>query len=150
MEELKFKRFSKDKQEQIRQFVSYAQMMGLTGKDIRSIGDKLDRDRKAEERKANMEAIKTFTCMPIGIDRDYGAARIEDRLDERFKLDLSGNKYKFEYDYGWWNITSYKTKQTIKHRPSYDYEIKNTNSWARGARWQILLDLYYGKINLNF
>ena len=42
---MEFKRFSEDKQEQIRQFVSYAQMMGLTGKDIRSIGDKLDRRR---------------------------------------------------------------------------------------------------------
>ena len=31
---IEFKRFPKDKQEQVRQFVAYAQMCGLSGADI--------------------------------------------------------------------------------------------------------------------
>ena len=68
MDGITFKRFSKDKQEQIRQFVAYAQMCGLSGADIRSIGDKLDRERKAVERRQNLEIVAGFECLPIGDD----------------------------------------------------------------------------------
>jgi hypothetical protein len=57
---LKLKRFSEDKHEQIEQLIVWCQMMGLTGRDLVSIGGKLDRmnspetkirDRFAEYRK---------------------------------------------------------------------------------------------------
>jgi hypothetical protein len=40
---LKLKRFSEDKHEQIEQLIVWCQMMGLTGRDLVSIGGKLDR-----------------------------------------------------------------------------------------------------------
>jgi hypothetical protein len=48
-EELLFKRFPADKQEQVRQLVAYAQLMGLDGKDLVSIGGKLDHIKASAE-----------------------------------------------------------------------------------------------------
>ena len=147
---MEFKRFSKDKQEQIKQFVAYAQMMGLTGKDIRSIGDKLDRERKAVERRANMEIIKGFKCMAIGNDARYSGETLQCRLDERFKLKTDSGTYKFVDTYGYWTITNIQTKASTKHRPATEYEVGTSRYWSRGARWRLLLDIHFGKVRLNF
>lgn len=48
-DELKFRRFSEDKQEQVRQLVAYTTLMGLSGKDLISIGTKLERIRKMQK-----------------------------------------------------------------------------------------------------
>jgi hypothetical protein len=47
---LKLKRFSEDKHEQIEQLIVWCQMMGLTGRDLVSIGGKLDRMNSPETR----------------------------------------------------------------------------------------------------
>ena len=147
---MEFKRFSKDKQEQINQFVAYAQMMGLTGKDIRSIGDKLDRERKAVERKANMEIIKGFKCIAIGKDAMHKGEMLESMLDNRFKLKTDSGVYKFNERYGIWEIYNPVTQTGIKHRPSYDHEVGTSRFWSRACRWHLLLDIYFGKVSLNF
>jgi hypothetical protein len=53
-EDLKFRRFDDNKQEQIRQLVGYCTLMGLTGKDLISIGNKLERIKKANEMEQNL------------------------------------------------------------------------------------------------
>ena len=56
MEEIfELKRFPKDKHEQIAGLVQYATLMGLTGKDLVSIGGKMDRDSVRKERKSRLE-----------------------------------------------------------------------------------------------
>ena len=147
---MEFKRFSKDKQEQIKQFVAYAQMMGLTGKDIRCIGDKLDRMRKAEERNANMAAIKTLECIPIGDDRRHKGEYLQQQMDYRFKLKTDSGTYKFLGHYNDWNITSMGTKQTIKYQTKFDGQLTETRTWSRRARWCLLMDIYNGTLKLNF
>ena len=148
MSELTFKRFPESKQEQIRQFVAYAQMCGLSGKDIRSIGDKLDRERKASERKSNMEIVKGFECLNIGED----AKRIDKkyRLNDRFKLKTATGTYNFKYDYYGYQVTSLQTKKTVNHRTdvhAYELPIRNYDEIARYAT---LLDIAFGKLKLNF
>ena len=41
---MKLNRFSADKQDLIEQFVEYAQLMGLSGRDLVAISGKLDRE----------------------------------------------------------------------------------------------------------
>ena len=145
---IEFKRFPKDKQEQVRQFVAYAQMCGLTGKDIRSIGDKLDRERKAVERKSNMEIVKGFECLPIGDDARSGDKKR--RLDERFKLKTARGAYNFRYDYYGYQVTSLKTKQVVNHRADTSaYELPMSD-WGSVTRYTTLLDIAFGKLKLNF
>ena len=149
---MEFKRFSEDKQEQIRQFVSYAQMMGLTGKDIRSIGDKLDRIRKTEERDRNRAIIAEYECLPIGDDKRHKTHKtyFQQVLDARFKLKTARGSYNFVGSYNIWKITSLTTKVT-KNYSAYgpDYELGDID-WARRSRYAILLDINAGKFLLDF
>ena len=151
IEEIQFKRFSKDKQEQIKQFVAYAQFMGLSGKDIRSIGDKLDRMRKADEKRTNLQIIDThFQCLAIGDDAKARGKALEENLDERFKLKTANGTYNFQRDYGNWKVTSLTTKKIMSLRCSvFEYELGQTY-WGRTYRYSLLLDIYYGKVKLDF
>lgn len=150
---MEFKRFSKDKQEQVRQFVAYAQMMGLTGKDIRSIGDKLDRMRLSEERKQNLEIVKGYNCLPIGNDRMVKPGKyLEERLDYRFKLKAAQGAYNFVIDYNQVAVTNVKTKVkvTFPTAGAWDYELGNNLAYSRRIRYGILLLINAGQIQLNF
>jgi hypothetical protein len=147
-EELVFKRFPADKQDQVRQLVGYAMLMGLSGKDLVSIGGKLDRLKLAREKNANLEIIKGFDCLLIG--QDKSRSRKEDVLDERFRLKTTTGSYSFENHYNGFKITSHKTKVSVTHRvDGYDYAL-GTISWRRRARYGMLLDISSGKITLNF
>ena len=55
--EINFKRFPREKQEQIRQLVNYATLMGLDGKDLISIGSKLERIKSNATNSAKMAKI---------------------------------------------------------------------------------------------
>lgn len=148
MSDITFKRFPESKQEQIRQFVAYAQMCGLTGKDIRSIGDKLDRQRKVEERKANMEIVKGFECLNIGEDARRSDKKY--RLNERFKLKTARGAYNFRYDYYGYQITSLTTKKTVAHKTDvWAYELP-TRNYDEITRYATLLDIAHGKLKLDF
>ena len=62
---IKLNRFDPQKQDLIEQFVEYAQLMGLSGRDLVAIGGKLDRESKKEVKIANMAIIKGFDCLTI-------------------------------------------------------------------------------------
>jgi hypothetical protein len=150
---IEFKRFSKDKQEQIRQFVSYAQMCGLSGADIRSIGDKLDRERKAGERRQNMEIINGFECLPIGDDKRHQRHKIyfQQVLDRRFKLKTARGAYNFNPDYNGVDIKSLTTGVVKRHTINgYAYQLSDSLPWERRSRYTVLLDINFGKLKLDF
>ena len=139
---MKLNRFSKDRQEQLEYFVEYAQLMGLSGKDLMAIGGKIEREQKKERKIANMSIVKGFTCYTIG--KDYS-------LDYRFKLKTTEGAYNFTYD-GWdrYEVLSLRTKviKTILIHP-WDYDLPKTDHRVR-ARYAILLDIAAGKIKLDF
>lgn len=139
-EQMFFKRFSKDKQDQIRGLVNYVTLMGLTGKDLISIGGKLDRLKASQEIKRNREIIKSFNCLPIGHDKT---------IIDRFKLEGQGGFYKFEERYSGYTITSYKTKVSKTHDPSV-YDLGRNVSWNVRKRAYMLLDIANGFFTLNF
>ena len=104
---MKLSRFTSDKQDLIEQFVEYAQLMGLSGRDLVAIGGKLDRESKKEVKKANMAIVKGFDCLTIGNDSQW-------HMDIRFKLKTPNGAYNFEIDPYSVDITSLKTK--VKQR----------------------------------
>lgn len=143
-----FKRFSKEKQDQVRGLVEYATLMGLTGKDLVSIGGKLDRIKQSQERRRNKDIIDSFECLPIGTD-----ARNRNRdasLDSRFKLKTATGAYNFESGYSTWRVTSMTTKVTKTfHVNTYNYELGQV-SWDRRSRYELLLGIADGTHQLNF
>ena len=153
MDGITFKRFSKDKQEQIRQFVAYAQMCGLSGADIRSIGDKLDRERKAVERRQNLEIVAGFECLPIGDDKRHMKHKtyFQQVLDRRFKLKTARGAYNFTQGYNNWEVRSLETGVSKSHRAEpYDYKLSSSTGWERQLRQAVLLDINFGKLKLDF
>lgn len=141
---MKLARFSADKQDLIEQFVEYAQLMGLSGRDLMAIGGKLDRESKKEIKKANMAIVKGFDCLTIGNDARW-------QMDIRFKLKTPNGAYNFEIGPYSVEIVSLKTK--VKQRHSIDpweYELPRVSEWRTRSRYTILLDIAAGQIKLDF
>jgi hypothetical protein len=137
----KLNRFPADKQDQIEQLIAYAQLMGLTGRDLVSIGGKMDREQAKERKIANMAIVNGFECFSIG----------QHDLDFRFKLKTVNGTYNFEFNgYDGWKITSLKTQQRRTHRvDDYMYDLPKTQ-WRRRRRYIMLLDISAGHFNLDF
>lgn len=144
-EELLFKRFPVDKQEQVRQLVAYAQLMGLDGKDLVSIGGKLDRIKAAAEYKRNKSLVESsFTFLNVG--RDHG----EYALNNRWRIKTAGGSYTFTAQ-GWdvYRIKSNTTGTVLDHRVSADYSL-GTGDYYKRRRYAVMLDICNGIIPLNF
>jgi len=88
--DLKFRRFGKEKQEQIRQLVVYATMMNLSGKDLISIGGVLDRRGAANEYKVRVAIVKAFDVEPVN-PKTYRDEKLRD-----FYLTHNGQRYHCE------------------------------------------------------
>jgi hypothetical protein len=144
-EELLFKRFPVDKQEQVRQLVAYAQLMGLDGKDLVSIGGKLDRIKAAAEWKRNRSLVETsFEFLNVG--RDKG----EYYLNNRWRINTTTGSYTFTAQ-GWdvYRVKSNRTGTTIDHRVTADYSLGSGDYYKR-RRYAVMLDVAHGIIPLNF
>jgi hypothetical protein len=144
-EELLFKRFPADKQEQVRQLVAYAQLMGLDGKDLVSIGGKLDRLKAAAEYRRNRSLVESsFEFLNVGPDRGEYA------LNTRWRIKTANGSYTFtSYSWGHYRIRSNKTGAVRDHRPSEDYSL-GTGDYYKRRRYAMMLDVAHGVFPLNF
>lgn len=152
-DELIFKRFPAEKQDQVRSLVNFATLMGLTGKDLVSIGGKLDRLKSSAERTRNIEIAESFNCLLIGADNQLPTHRQKYALNDRFKLKYPHGAYNFEYEGSSWKIRSLKTGVTKSHRCSYysdDYALPRSFDWSKRRRYCLLLDIHHSKLQLNF
>jgi hypothetical protein len=140
---MKLNRFSEARQDQIEQLIAYAELLGLSGRDLVAIGGKLDREQSKSKKIANMEIVRSFECLPIGKDHS---------LDNRFKLKTLNGAYNFECVDGWttWQVTSLKTKVTQTHSSGmWNYQLPKS-SYQKLSKYSLLLDIAAGKIPLNF
>lgn len=144
-EELLFKRFPADKQEQVRQLVAYAQLMGLDGKDLVSIGGKLDRIRASAEYRRNKELIESsFIFLNVGKDRGDHA------LNNRWRIQTVGGSYTFESaSWGSYRVKSNKTGVVRSHTATEDYSL-GTGDYYKRRRYAVMLDIAHGVFPLNF
>jgi hypothetical protein len=143
-EQLFFKRFPENQQDQIRALVNYVTLMGLTGKDLVSIGGKLDRLNASREYARNKQMIADMKPLPVGKDKNL-------RTD-RFKIKAVDGSYVFEKKYSSdWRITSSKTKvsKTVS-TDSYSYQLGKNHNWDKRSYMSILLDVANGKVLLDF
>jgi len=149
--ELIFKRFPEEKQEQVRGLVSYATLMGLTGKDLVSIGQKLVRMDVAHEKRSNSARIADFVCHPV----DRNGRELD--IDSAFKLKTARGSYTFEQRGGLrWVVTSSKTRVKKTHSiHNRDAGFAGRSSgWYTSSylhrRQQVLLDIADGHLVLDF
>lgn len=141
------KRFPEGKHEQIRQLIFMAQLSGLSGKDLVSIGGWIDRNKKNDEYRANKdrinELIKQGIILPIGQDS-------KEQIVNRFKYKSAAGDYNFVSN-GWshWTCTSMKTKVKQNFIPG-SYSWPGHIHWNYRYFYNCVLDIVDKKIQLNF
>lgn len=145
--ELKFKRFSEDKQEQIRQLIAYTSLMGLSGKDLISIGNKLERIRKNAEAEKIWSLLDSFKVQGTGryTDRNFRRAYVDD-----FKFEYGGVTYHAQYTS--WDRTTFrlnakgKTKSKSVSMKDYDeaYYVSHNQHIVR-----VILNVYNKDVDLE-
>lgn len=138
------KRFSKEKRTQVDQLIAYAQLMGLTGEDLVSVGGKMARDAKRVRKIANMEIVKGFKCLPIGRGHRWD-------LGHRFKLKTATGAYNFEFTSDGYRVKSLRTNVVCNHRIAdpYEYELPSVN-WGVRYQYTMLLHISDGQFKLDF
>lgn len=142
----KLNRFSQARQDQVEQLISYAELLGLSGRDLVAIGGKMDRERVKLKKTANMEIVRSFDCLPIGRDIIH-----DDSV--RFKLKTVSGAYNFDLVDGWnlWEVISLRTKIRKTHAVGiWDYELPKSRHYRLRSRYTLLLDIAAGKLSLNF
>jgi hypothetical protein len=144
---LHFRRFSEDKQDQVRALVNYATLMGLDGKDLISIGGKLNRikERREMERNRTIADELVKSCKPVGKD---SMAKGRD-LRRWTYVDGVGRKWRFE-DADYWTVkVTSDTGATKRFRNLDRYDIGRSSSHLWTIR-QVMLSVHHGQIQLNF
>lgn len=139
---LYFKRFSKEKQEQIHALVNYATLMGLDGKDLVSIGGKLDRIKTKRITMQNRAIVESMAIDTIGKDSTCW---------ERWSYkDSSGTLYYFN-SANWYDVTIKNTK-TGKKDDCMIVEHYDVGRWRyKGNTYDlanVMLNVYHGHIKL--
>ncbi len=148
--ELIFRRFPAEKQDQVRGLVEYAMLMGLNGRDLVSIGGKLDRLKLITEREQNIRTIESFGAVPT---RPRTKAIRQCDLDYGFMITVGDCVYTFTPSNrvgNYWEITNSKNKRVIKYITNpYEYEIGKPHP-GRRSRYSVLLDVAKGKLKLPY
>jgi hypothetical protein len=137
----RLKRFDKAKHEQLQGLLEWCQLMGLTGKDLVSLGGHIDRAQAAAEAKSNRSLADTIKFDVVGSDTDMNSKW-------SFKT-AEGVRYTFE-SASWKrvNVTSNKTKvRKVFQLEHYDL---GRISWTRRDRLQCALNIINGRIVLDF
>lgn len=132
---IEFRRFPQEKQDQVRALVNYATLMGLNGKDLVSIGGKLDRVAAKREIEHNRNIVANMGVRPIGKDKDC--------YSRWAWADAQGVIYHFaNSNYHSVTITNTKTKHTLR---------RGYNHWglANVGRWSYQKNVYLPKIMLG-
>lgn len=140
--QLEFRRFSDEKQEQVRQLVAYITLMGLTGKDLVSIGGKLDRIEKRKQEARNLAIGLSYQVVPVGRsvkDRAYNES------SKWFWTDSLGTKWRFDRETGYSVIV--KNCMTNKHKYFY---FNNAVGAKKNYVANVMYHVHIGEIVLNF
>jgi hypothetical protein len=137
----RLKRFDKAKHDQLEGLLQWCQLMGLTGKDLVSLGGHIDRWQKSEEAKKNKTLAESITFDSVGRDTDMSNKWSYKTAD--------GTRYTFE-SASWKrvHVTSNKTK-VRKNFNLESYEIGKV-SWTKRDRLQCALNIINGYIVLDF
>lgn len=137
-----FKRFPKEKQDQIQALVNYATLMGLDGKDLVSIGGKLDRIKAKRTIATNREIVSSMQIDTIGKDGNCW---------ERWSYKHHDGTLYYFSSANWYDVTVKNTKTGKKTDPVI-VEHYDLGRWSfKGNRYDlanVMLNVYHGHIIL--
>lgn len=141
-QDLTFRRFSLEKQDQIRQLVAYTTLLGLTGNDLISIGGRLERLTRSREVRQNRQLAQEQYDSLYEVwqnSRNYGKKFIY--------TDSSDIKYSIETDH--WlgvSVTNNKTGKSKRH----SMKQFATGSGQKGLKYLIAINIHHKHIDVTF
>lgn len=137
----RLKRFDKAKHEQLEGLLQWCTLMGLSGKDLVSLGGHIDRAQATAEAKSNRTLAETIQFDPVG-EHDYNNSN-------KWSYLTPNGRYTFqESTWGRVSVTSNKTK-VRKHIQIEQYQLGRLQ-WQRRERLNCALNIIHGKIVLDF
>ena len=139
---LQFRRFPAEKQEQVRALVNYATLMGLDGKDLVSIGGKLDRIKFKRETESNRAIVREMNVRTVGKDGNAYQRWAWTAAD--------GTIYHFS-DTRWSDVKITNTKTKVIARVGYTTHKYPVGRWSwMGNRnlADVMLNVYHGDTKL--
>lgn len=141
MEEIfELKRFPKDKHEQIAGLVQYATLMGLTGRDLVSIGGKMDRDHAKKERARRKEICESMVTPLRGQKKAY----------PNFKITMGGRQLTARRQHSSeWKFYDDKGRVVGTYEASWRYgAFTYGRDYSLDYFYQMLWDIYEGKFTV--
>ena len=140
MDLTRLKRFEKDKHDQLEQLIAWSQMMGLSGKDLVSLGGHIDRAQRAAESKSNQALAETIKFDPVGGDKE---------MRDKWSYKTSDGRYTFESS-SWRQIYVVSNKTKVRKKFNLEYYEIGRMGWSKRDRIQCALNIIHGRIVLDF
>ena len=136
----RLKRFDKAKHDQLEGLLEWCQLMGLTGKDLVSLGGHIERSQQAAEAKSNRTLAETITFDTVGGDTE---------MSNKWSYLTPDGRYTFQ-DARWGQITVVSNKTKV--RKSFRTEMYQLGRmhWGKRDRLQCALNIINGRIVLDF
>lgn len=137
----RLKRFDKTKHEQLEGLLQWCTLMGLSGKDLVSLGGHIDRAQAAAEAKSNRALAETITFDPVGLSKPDNS--------NKWSYNTPNGRYTFQ-DISWGRVavTSNKTK-VRKNIQIEQYQLGRLH-WQKRERLNCALNIIHGRIVLDF
>jgi hypothetical protein len=138
----RLKRFDKEKHDQLEGLLQWCQLMGLTGKDLVSLGGHIDRAQKTEDAKKNRTLAESIVFTPVG----QNDMQMSNKWSTK---NANGDRYVFE-SASWQRVSVTSAKTKVRKIFNLEYYELGRIGWQKRDRYQSALNLVNGKIVLNF
>lgn len=136
----RLKRFDKAKHDQLEGLLEWCALMGLTGKDLVSLGGHIDRAQAAQEAKSNRVLAETITFDPVGNTTD---------MSNKWSYNTPNGRYTFQ-DSSWGRIVIISNKTKVRRNSRVEmYQLGRMN-WRTRDRLNCALNIIHGQILLDF
>jgi hypothetical protein len=139
----RLKRFDPEKREQLEGLLNWCALLGLTGKDLISLGGHIDRMQTRNLILQNRKLAEDIPIEKVGKDTD---------TNKRWIINTSTGKYRFEIFDSRWDfikVISYKTQKKKQFALHDEWDIGDIH-WHRRTKYLALLNYQAGYIVLDF
>ena len=140
MDLTRLKRFDKEKHDQLEQLIAWSQMMGLSGRDLVSLGGHIDRAQQAAESKSNRALAETIKFDPVGADTS---------MSNKWSYNTPNGRYTFQ-DTSWGRVAVVSNKTKVRKIFNIEHYQIGRLSWQNRDRMQCALNIINGRIVLDF
>ena len=136
----RLKRFDKAKHEQLEGLLQWCALMGLTGKDLVSLGGHIERSQQAAEAKSNRTLAETIKFDPVASDTE---------MSNKWSYLTPNGRYTFQ-DARWGQITVVGNKTKVRKNFRTEMYQLGRIHWGKRDRLNCALNIINGRIVLDF